>query len=98
MRLYNFRILDLRFYRKRQPQHDEAPRDIQPVDDPTVEPPPSSEKHCKRAVLNIVIQLGLSSLFLREMVVGDNEIGSSVRVENRGAGTAEKIASLRFLA
>ncbi len=50
---YHFRILDLKFYRKRQPQYDEAPRGIQPVDNPTVESTPS-EKNCKRAVLNIV--------------------------------------------
>ncbi len=53
MGLYHFRFLNLRFNRKRQPQHDEALRDIQPVEDPTVEPPPS-EKHYKRAVLSIV--------------------------------------------
>ncbi len=41
------------FDRKRQPQHDEALRGIQPVEDTTVEPPPS-EKHCKREILNIV--------------------------------------------
>ncbi len=53
MCLYHFRFLDLRFDRKRQPQHDEALRGIQPVEDPTVEPPPSA-KHCKREILNII--------------------------------------------
>ncbi len=46
MRLYHFRVLDLRFDRKRQPKHDK-------VDYPTMEPPPS-EKHCKREAFNIV--------------------------------------------
>ncbi len=46
-------FLDLRFDRKRQPQHDEALRGIQPVEDPTAEPPPS-EKDYKRAVLSII--------------------------------------------
>ncbi len=50
---YHFRILDLRFDRKRPPQHDEALRGIQPVGDPTMEQLPS-EKHCRREVLNIV--------------------------------------------
>ncbi len=45
--------MDLRFDRKRQPQHDEAARGIQLVGDPTMEPPPS-QKHCKREVLDIV--------------------------------------------
>ncbi len=53
MCLYHFRFLDQRFDHKHQPQYDEALRCIQPVKDRTVEPPPS-EKHCKRAVLNIV--------------------------------------------
>ncbi len=53
MCFHHFRILDLRFVRKRQPQHDEALRCNQPAEDPTVEPPPS-EKHCKREVLGIV--------------------------------------------
>ncbi len=52
MRLYHFRILDLRFDRKRQPQHDKALQGIQQLNDPTVEPIPS-EKHCKREILNI---------------------------------------------
>ncbi len=54
MCLYHVQTLDLRFHRKRQPQHDEAPRGIQLVDDPTVEPTPS-EKHCKREVSNTVV-------------------------------------------
>ncbi len=53
MCLYHFRYLDLRFDRKRQPQHDETLRGIQPVEDPTVEPPPS-EKRYEREILNIV--------------------------------------------
>ncbi len=53
MCLYHFRFLDLRFTRKSQPQHAETLRGIQPVEDPTVEPPPS-EKQYKRAVLSIV--------------------------------------------
>ncbi len=52
--LYHFRILDLKFDRKRQLQLDEALRGIQPMEDPTVEPQPS-EKHCKTAVLNLVV-------------------------------------------
>ncbi len=47
------KFLDLRINRKRQPQHDEALRGIQPVEDPTVESP-LSERHYKRAVLTIV--------------------------------------------
>ncbi len=64
--VYHFRILDLRFDRKRQPQHDEALRGIQPVGDPTMEPPPS-EKHGKREFLNIVgLQvISRDTLFLR---------------------------------
>ncbi len=53
MGLYHFRILDLRFDRKRQSQHDEALRSIQPVDEPTMEPLPS-KKRCKREIMNIV--------------------------------------------
>ncbi len=53
MYLYHFRILGLIFDRKRQPQHDEALRGIQPVDEPTMEPLPS-EKRCKREILNLV--------------------------------------------
>ncbi len=53
MCLYHFRILVLRFDRKRQPQHDEVLRGIKPVDELTMEPLPS-ERRCKRAVLNIV--------------------------------------------
>ncbi len=53
MCLYHFRILDLRFDRKRQPQYDDALRGIQPVEEPTMEPLPS-EKRCKREILNIV--------------------------------------------
>ncbi len=53
MCLYHFRFLDIRLDRKRQPKHDEALRVIQPMEDPAVEQHPS-EKHCKRAVLNIV--------------------------------------------
>ncbi len=45
-------FLDLRFDRKHQLQHDETLRGIQPVEDPTAEPPPS-EKQYKRAVLSI---------------------------------------------
>ncbi len=55
--------MDLRFDRKRQPQHDEALRGIQPVGDPMMEPPPS-EKHCKIEVLNIV-GLQMISVILR---------------------------------
>ncbi len=51
MRLHHFRILDLRFDRKRQPQHAKALQGIQQLNDPTVEPIPS-EKHCKRDILN----------------------------------------------
>ncbi len=66
MSLYHFRFLDLIFDRKRQPQHDEALRGIQAVEDPTVEPP-SSEKQYKRAVLCIVgLQIiSLDTPFLR---------------------------------
>ncbi len=53
MCLYHFRILDLKFDQKRQPQHDEALRGTLPVDEPTMEPLPS-EMRCKREVLNIV--------------------------------------------
>ncbi len=38
MCVYHFQILGMRCYRKRQPRQGEAPRDIQTVDDPTVEP------------------------------------------------------------
>ncbi len=53
MCLHHFRILDLRFDRKRQTQHDEALRGIQPVDEPTMEPLPL-EKGCKIEIVNIV--------------------------------------------
>ncbi len=46
-------MLDQRFDQKRHPQHDEALRGIQPVDEPTMEPLPS-EKRCNRGILNIV--------------------------------------------
>ncbi len=52
MCLHYIWFLDLRFDRKHQLQHDETFRGIQPVDDPTAEPP-LSEKHYKRAVLSI---------------------------------------------
>ncbi len=53
MGLYHFRILDLRFDRKRKSQHDEALRSIEPVDEPTMDSLPS-EKRCKGEILNIV--------------------------------------------
>ncbi len=43
----SFRVLKLRYDRKGKLQHDEALRDIQPVDEPMMEPLPS-EKRCKR--------------------------------------------------
>ncbi len=53
MCLHYLWFLDLRFDRKRQPQHYETFRGIQPVDEPTMEPLPS-EKRCNREILNIV--------------------------------------------
>ncbi len=54
MCLHHFRFLDLRFDRRRQPQHDETIQSTQPVEDPTMEPPPS-EKHYKKAARKCIL-------------------------------------------
>ncbi len=72
MCLYQFRIMDLRFDRKHQQQHDETLRGIQPVKDPTAEPPPS-KKHYKIAVLSIagLQMISRDTPFLRYQLISN---------------------------
>ncbi len=64
MCLYHFRILEQRFIRKGQPQHDEALRGIQPVDEPMMELLPS-EKRCKSENIFGLQMISRDTPFLR---------------------------------